>query len=91
MDEFDSPVEDPLIGDLRAVLGTPAGRRVLWRVLTDSHMCALFDLSPLHADGMLEGRRAAGLQLMAYIETASFDSWLKMQLEAHSERRAGSE
>jgi hypothetical protein len=66
--------------DLRAVLGMPEGRRVLWGQLTK------LDEISAHQSGswtyFAEGERNAALKLKAAIIRANPEAWLQMQREA---------
>ncbi len=72
------------LSDLSAVLATPAGRRVLWRLLGE---CRVFE-TPTHTRGDMThqniGRGDVGRFLIAEINEASDDAWLTMQQEARA-------
>lgn len=69
------------LADMRAVLSTPEGRRVLWRQLSQ---CGLFESITVQSSEIYvrSGRRDAGLALIAEITTADPEAYLLMQREA---------
>lgn len=68
--------------NLRTVMATLAGRRVLWTVLADS---GLFRSSYTGGDGTIfnEGMRNVGLRLAARLRAASPAEYLRMLEENH--------
>lgn len=70
--------------DLREVLATPQGRRVLWRLLgfTELYHCALEQDE--RADHARRGQRKVGVWLLQEICAADPEMWLQMQREASS-------
>lgn len=68
--------------DLRTVMSTLAGRRVLWATLHDS---GLFRSSYTGGDGTIfnEGMRNVGLRLAARLRAASPAEYLRMLEENH--------
>lgn len=71
-----------LAENLRAVMATLPGRRVLWFVLSDS---GLFRSSYTGGDGTIfnEGMRNVGLRLAARLRAACPDEYLSMLEENH--------
>lgn len=70
------------LDDIRKVLDTPAGRRVLWRYLS---MCGVFKLSFNHSGAITslnEGKRDIGLNIMGDITEANDEALIKMMREA---------
>jgi hypothetical protein len=68
--------------DLRVILGQPAGRRVIWRWLEDHGLYETsFDTNALTM-ARKEGRRSAGLKILAEVHEASTELALLMQHEA---------
>lgn len=71
------------LDDLRAVLATPEGRRLLWRHLAEA---GVFRLSFAHGEAdttaFNEGRRSVGLALMADIHALEPSYYLTMATEA---------
>lgn len=70
--------------DLRAVLELPAGRRLLWRLITAEEWCGVFR-SSYHPSGQQfaanEGRRGVGVQLMGELMELDPQAWIAMQSE----------
>lgn len=65
---------------MRAVLATPQGRRVLWRILEECKMLeAIWDPSVrMHFNA---GRQDVGFNIVAKIVAADDAAWLNMQIE----------
>lgn len=74
------------ISDLKFVLSTPQGRRLLWRYL---EFAGVYEQSA-HASGSWtyfnEGRRSVGLKLLAEITAHDPESYFKMILENKKEQ-----
>jgi hypothetical protein len=70
------------LADIRAVLQTPSGRRMLWQVLVNCRVFAsVWDPSArIHFN---EGRRNVGLELMGDLAAADEDAFMQMQNDAH--------
>jgi hypothetical protein len=68
--------------DLCAVMQTPSGRRVIWRILcgTGARRSSFTGNSETF---FREGERNVGLRLQEHIERVAFDMHLLMQKEAH--------
>lgn len=72
--------------DLRFVLGTPQGRRMIWRYLS---RCGVYQTSfseNTNTTYFREGERNIGLVIHAEALEASSDLFLKMMQEAESEK-----
>src|SRR5438876_10842526 len=72
---------DQEVADMRSVLASPSGRRVLWHLLED---CKVF-ASIWHPSALIhfnEGRRDVGLKLMGAIARADDHALLQMMAEA---------
>jgi len=72
------------LDDLRRILDTPFGRRVIWRYL--DQVCGVFRLSHMgeqtHETAFNEGNRNVGNTLMAEVLKASPEAFLVMRSEA---------
>ena len=74
--------------DLRKVLGSSEGRRVLWRILTKG---AIFNSSfaqNANETFFNEGRRSVGLWLTQEISDADLEKFFQMHREAHSNAKS---
>lgn len=73
------------LNDVEFVLSTPQGRRFLWRLLG---VCHVFKTSFTGNSTTFfnEGKRDIGLRLLADINEASPNSYLKMMQEAKKEQ-----
>jgi hypothetical protein len=70
------------LADLRAVLEWPAGRRLIWRVLSQAQpFNASYDESPTRM-AFAEGRRNVGLWLLAELQAASPGEFATLIAEA---------
>lgn len=80
--EEDASAEKKSVGhDIKRLLGTDWGRRILWRVLTDAGVFRTsFRLNNEMA--YLEGRRSVGLDLIAQANEASPENYILMLEEA---------
>ena len=76
--------EDQRLNDVREVLNTKRGRRFFWRYLT---ICGVFKTSNAdeHQVFFNEGMRNIGLQLLADVNEAAPEAYLKMLQEAQEE------
>lgn len=84
--EIDRLQAEQATNDLRAVMGTPEGRRFMWALLGE---CGLFR-SSYHPSALIhfnEGQRSIGLSLMARITGECPDLYLTMQGEAIDDQR----
>lgn len=70
--------------DMKALLDTPLGRRVVWRYLS---ICGVYQSSFTGNSTTFfnEGRREVGLRLMADIMESNPDSYAKMVKESRQE------
>ena len=79
------------IADLNKILGTPEGRRFIWRWLG---LAGIFR-SSLSQNAMttqaLEGARNIGLQLLGEVNEANTYAFAKMQQEAIAEQKSKKE
>lgn len=73
--------------DLRFVMATPQGRRVLWRVLCNTGM-RRSSYTGNSETYFREGERNVGLRLQQDIERIAFDEFLLMLKEARSHESA---
>lgn len=73
--------------DLRALLATPEGRRVLWRVLEFADLYHCEAEADQRADHARRGRRKVGVWLLQEIAAADPERWLLMQREAMERAR----
>lgn len=77
------------VADLQAVMNTPAGRRLLWRLIEGTS--GAFGLShageSTHETAFNEGRRAVGLELMADVQREAPTLYVQMLAEEFDERR----
>jgi hypothetical protein len=82
-------VRDHELGDLRSVLATAEGRRLVWRYLT---RCGVFKTSMTGSSQtfFLEGQRNVGLWLLADINAADPGAYVTMLAESReTESEAG--
>ena len=74
--------------DLRKVLGSSEGRRVLWRILVKG---AIFNSSfaqNANETFFNEGRRSVGLWLTQEVSEADLEKFFQMHREAHSNAKS---
>lgn len=73
------------LSDMKFLLNTVQGRRVLWRYLKD---CGIYQSSFRTSSEIyfLEGQRNIGLKILADIQEADAESYIKMMLENKKER-----
>ena len=71
--------------DLRVALGTPAGRRVFWRLLTMAGLTTTVLADGLEHVLVRAGRQEYGQEILGEIIEAGQDYYLKMQAEHHEE------
>lgn len=72
--------------DMRFILATTQGRRVIWRYL---ETCGVFKSSANNSGSwtyFYEGQRNIGLMLLADVENASPEAYLQMKKEAKEEK-----
>jgi hypothetical protein len=75
------------IDDVRVLLALPAGRRFIWRYLTECHMFTTSFSSDAILMACAEGERNIGLKLHADILATDPESLVKMQLEHLKEEK----
>jgi hypothetical protein len=69
--------------DLRAILDTLTGRRVVWKLLCDAGVFrAMYEMSEFER-GVQEGKRRLGLELMTAIQRIDSTLYHRMAKEAH--------
>lgn len=73
--------------DLRKVLETVSGRRVLWSILDASGVYGLSYTGEAMSTGFNEGRRQIGITLLQKIEDLAPGSFLMMQREVLDEKQ----
>lgn len=84
--EIDRLQVEQAANDLRAVMGTPEGRRFMWGLLGE---CGLYR-SSYHPSALIhfnEGQRSIGLSLLGRITADCPDQYLTMQGEAIEAQR----
>lgn len=76
---------DQELNDMRFVLAHPQGRRVMWRML---ERCGVYRTSFTGNSTTFfnEGERNVGLKLLADIEEADLDAYIKMKRETKGDR-----
>lgn len=70
------------LADMKAVMGTPAGRRLMWRIVNE--LCHFDTLSAVHSGSFTylnEGERNIGRLLKADAYEAAFKEWQLMEKE----------
>lgn len=74
------------MGDLRSVLNTAEGRRVLWRILSQAQV---FTASYTGDQDTFfnEGKRNIGIWMLEELMQAKPEAFLQMQREAHAESK----
>jgi hypothetical protein len=78
---------DRELSDLRTIMGTAEGRRILWRVLGECHM---FDetFTGNSMDTFRAGRRSVGLKFFKDAHRASHELFRTMEDEAANEEQS---
>jgi hypothetical protein len=84
VDTLQEPDRRSQLDDMRAVLATVAGRRVFNRILARAHVYST-TFTGNSSSFFNEGMRSLGLQILADIQVADFESYLKMLRENHNE------
>ena len=74
--------------DLRSVLKTPEGRRLVWGVLADSGIFQLSYTGEAPSTDFNEGKRSVGLKLFRRLLDVKPETYLQMTLERTSEDKA---
>jgi hypothetical protein len=67
--------------DLRAVMGTAHGRRLVWRLLVQAGLYSSSYAADALATAFNEGRRSVGLALMAEAQRVTTDLYVAMVRE----------
>ncbi|CCJ88694.1 hypothetical protein ACI1AV_000294 [Cronobacter turicensis] len=75
-------LEERDAADIRAVMGTEAGRRVIWRVLSQGKTFATTFAGDPHVTAFNEGQRNMALALFQRVMTNCPDLYLTMADEA---------
>jgi len=79
--------EEQLKADITALMETGAGRRIVWRLLEETHIYqTCYRDNPLQM-ARAEGRREIGLMLTEWVTTYTPEDYFTMQQEALHERR----
>ena len=73
--------------DLRKVLDSREGRRVLWSILDEAGVYGASYTGEAISSAYAEGRRGVGITLLQKIENLAPGSYLTMQREALDERQ----
>lgn len=79
------------IGDFRKVLETPEGRRLLWRVVSETGVYNESFVPDSNITAFKEGKRNIGLLLIAEINIANPTKFAQMQSDYLSELNARKE
>ncbi|CAK0756543.1 conserved hypothetical protein [Gammaproteobacteria bacterium] len=74
-------IRERVLSDLRAVLKNAEGRRVLWKLLSDSGVYRISFTGEAAGTNFNEGQRSIGLQLLRDIEDAKPESLTQMRRE----------
>lgn len=71
---------DPLILDMKSVLTSPNGRRVIWHILG---LCNLYSTPAIEVNNMLfeAGKRSIGLDILGILEDVDPSEYPKLCLE----------
>lgn len=78
----DKLVRNQELKDLKAVMSTPEGRRVMFRIVNDiAHIDTLSAVNSGSLTYLNEGERNVGRILKADIWHAAFDEWQEMERE----------
>jgi hypothetical protein len=78
------------LGVLRTVMHTPAGRRVLFRIIDEIAGLSSVSFTGNSETFYREGRRSVGVDLMREIQEACPQDYMTMLVEANNERIAAS-
>lgn len=68
--------------DLRAVMGTPEGRRFCWRLLNEAGLFSSSYTGEAISGAFTEGKRAFAVHLMKQLQDESRDAYVVMVQEA---------
>ena len=78
---------EQLKNDVEALMATGAGRRIVWRLLEETHIYqTCYRDNPLQM-ARAEGRREIGLMLTEWVSTHAWENYQLMLTEANNERR----
>ena len=73
--------------DVAALMATGAGRRIVWRLLEETHIYqTCYRDNPLQM-ARAEGRREIGLMLTEWVSSHAWENYQLMLTEANDERR----
>ena len=79
--------EEQLKADITALMETGAGRRIVWRLLEETHIYqTCYRDNPLQM-ARAEGRREIGLMLTEWLSIYAWENYQLMLTEANNERR----
>ena len=79
--------EEQLKADIIALMETGAGRRIVWRLLEETHIYqTCYRDNPLQM-ARAEGRREIGLKLTEWVSSHAWENYQLMLTEAQNERR----
>ena len=79
--------EEQLKKDVAALMATGAGRRIVWRLLEETHIYqTCYRDNPLQM-ARAEGRREIGLKLTEWVSSHAWENYQQMLTEANDERR----
>ena len=79
--------EKQLKADIIALMKTGAGRRIVWRLLEETHIYqTCYRDNPLQM-ARAEGRREIGLMLTEWMSSHAWENYQLMLTEAQNERR----
>lgn len=79
--------EKQLKADITALMETGAGRRIVWRLLKETHIYqTCYRDNPLQM-ARAEGRREIGLMLTEWVSSHAWENYQLMIAEAKNERR----
>ncbi|MDT3597021.1 MULTISPECIES: Bbp19 family protein [Cronobacter] len=74
--------EERDVADIRAVMGTESGRRVIWRVLSQGKPFSTTFAGDPYVTAFNEGQRNMAVVLMTHVMTCCPELYLKMADEA---------
>lgn len=79
--------EEQLKADITALMNTGAGRRIVWRLLEETHIYqTCYRDNPLQM-ARAEGRREIGLMLTEWVSIHAWENYQQMLTEENDERR----
>lgn len=71
-----------VVEDLQALLSTPVGRRVLWRLIERTGLFGSSFSESATTAAYSEGRRSVGIELMDWVQREAPNRWIEMVQEA---------